>query len=124
VAGRPEHLPRRVEDWLKLEARREFEAILTRQDKATKHLRDAMDSVRERYKTMMKDVPMSDWNTPENSAKWQKLYQELRGSAEYKKNMAEYETLKKDLQKYVDAAPSGADAPARAHGYVWLFRRK
>jgi len=68
-------------------------------------------------------VPKSDWNTNENSAKWQKMYQEMRDSPPYKKAMAEYEQTKEDLKKYVDAATSGVDAPAAAHGYVWLFRR-
>ncbi len=31
-----------------------------------------MNALREHWKTMMKDVSKSDWNTPENNAKWQK----------------------------------------------------
>jgi hypothetical protein len=72
----------------------------------------------------MKDVPKSEWQTPENSAKWQKLYQEMRNEPTYKKHEADYEQAKKDFEKYVDGGSSGADAPAVAHGYVWLFRRK
>lgn len=106
------------------EQRRAFEATKDRQDKAARELRDAMDALRGRWNTLMKDVPKSEWQTPENSAKWQKMYQEMRDEPAYKKHQAEYERAKKDLQKYVDAASSGADAPAVAHGYVWLFRRK
>ena len=66
----------------------------------------------------------SDRNTPENSAKWQKMYEEMREAPEYKKTMTEYEQAKKGLKRYVEAESSGVDAPAVAHGYVWLFRRK
>jgi hypothetical protein len=52
------------------------------------------------------------------------MYQEMREAPEYKKTMAEYEQAKKGLEKYGEAASSGVDAPAVAHGYVWLFRRK
>jgi hypothetical protein len=109
---------------LSADERREFEATRSRQDKVTKGIRDGMDALRERWKEAMKGVPKSDWNTKENSAKWQKMYKEMSESPARKKQMAEYEQTKEDLKKYVDAATSGADQPAAAHGYVWLFRRK
>lgn len=104
--------------------RSEFEATRDRQAKISKKLGESMEAVRGRWNTMMKDVPKSDWYTPENSAKWQKMYQEMRNSPEYKKTMAEYEQAQQDQKKYVEAGSTGADAPAVAHGYVWLFRRK
>ena len=54
------------------DACRDFETTRSRHEKVTKQLRDSMGDLRERWKTAMKDVPKSDWNTPENSAKWQK----------------------------------------------------
>jgi hypothetical protein len=104
--------------------RREFEAVRDRQDKAVKQLRASMDALRERWKAMMKDVPKSEWTTPENNAKWQKMYQEMRTSPEYKRHNDEYERLQKDLLKHVDVGASKRDTPDVPHGYVWLFRRK
>ena len=109
---------------LTAEQRGAFEAARSRQNTVVKSLRDSMDALRERWKVMMKDVPKSERSTPENSAKWQKMYQEMRESPEYKKCNAEYEQTRKEITKYVDAATRGVDAPAAAHGYVWLFRRK
>jgi FG-GAP-like repeat len=106
------------------EQRREFEAARGRQDKSAKQLRDSMEALRERWKTMMKGVPKSEWHTPENSAKWQKMYQEMRESKTYKQHMGEYERLEKHMQQYVDAGASGRGGPDVAHGYVWAFRRK
>jgi hypothetical protein len=103
--------------------RRDFQATRDRQETAARHLRASMDELRERWAKLMKDVPKSDWHTRANSARWQKMYQEMRGSPAYKKHLAEYERAQKDQKQYVDAG-SGADAPARAHGFVWLFRRK
>ena len=106
------------------EQRRAFEATRGRQDEVTKHLRESMDALRARWNTMMKDVPKTDWHTPANSAKWQKMYQEMREAPVYKKQMAEYEQLQKEMQQYVDAGASGRGSPDLPHGYVWLFRRK
>jgi hypothetical protein len=100
------------------EQQREFKAMLGQQDEVTKHLRDSMDKLRGRWDTMMKGVPKSEWNTPENSAKWQKMYMEMRSSPEYKQYMAERERLQKELQKYL------VGDPGTPHGHVWLFRRK
>lgn len=113
-----------VKQDLSPEARREFKAARARQAELIKELRGALDDVRERFKAMMKGVPRSEWQTPENSAKWQKLYKEMRESPEYRKASAEYETLKKELLKYVDAPESRPNSPATVHGYVWLYRRK
>jgi hypothetical protein len=106
------------------EQRREFKAAQDRQDKAGKKLRDQMDALQERWKTMMKDVPKSKWNTPENMAKWQKMYQEMRASPAYKRHNEEYERVQKELRQYVEPTGSKQGGPDVAHGYVWLFRRK
>jgi hypothetical protein len=113
-----------VKEDLTTEQRREFDATRAQQERVGKQLRDGMDALRARWNMMMKDVPKSEWHTPENSARWQKMYQEMRESPIYKKQMAEYEQARQDLKKFVDAASTGADAPAVAHGYIWLFRRK
>jgi hypothetical protein len=106
------------------EQRREFEAVREKQDKAVKQIRDGMDALRARYKELMKGVPQSDWNTPENSAKWQKMYQEVRDSPDYKARTAEYERAQNQLQKYVEKDAKRQGSPEVPHGYVWLFRRK
>jgi hypothetical protein len=107
------------------EERRAFQGLRDKQDKVGKQLRDQMEALQTRYEKMMKDVPKSDWYTPENMAKWQKMYREMHDSPAYKEKMAEYERLQKDVRKYVvarDATPGGG--PEVPHGYVWLFRRK
>ena len=75
----------------------------------------------------MKGVPQSEWNTPENSAKWQAAYTAMKESPAYSKHWAEYERWQKEILDYVDKAAAGkrlGNDPAVAHGYVWLFRRK
>ena len=112
---------------LTADERRDFETKRQRQDKVIHGLRAGMDALRARWKTEMKGVPKSEWNTPENSAKWQKMYQELRDSPENKQRQAESKQLDKDLRKYVITDRSRRDDredPDVAHGYVWLFRRK
>jgi hypothetical protein len=106
------------------EQREEFASLRSQQEKAAKNLRSSMDALRARWNTMMKDVPKSDWNTPENSAKWQKMYQEMRNSPAYKEHSDQYDRLQKDLQQYVDVDKSRQGSPDVPHGYVWLFRRK
>jgi hypothetical protein len=113
-----------VKDDLKPDERRTFEALKVKQEGAVKPLRDSMEALRERWKTQMKDVPKSEWNTKENMAKWQKMYEGMRNSAEYKKHMADYEALQKEMLKYVKGPASRPDNPDTPHGYVWLFRRK
>jgi len=102
-----------------------FAAVQARQDEATQRLRSSMESIRAEYAKMMKGVPQSEWHTKENTAKWQKLYMEMRESPAYKKDQAEYDNAQKDLQRYVERAEGtrgrGPDVP---HGFVWLFRRK
>jgi hypothetical protein len=73
---------------------------------------------------MMKDVPRSEWWTPENNAKWTKMYQEMRNSPDYKRHMAECDRLENELRKYVDTKAARGGSADVAHGYVWLFRRK
>jgi hypothetical protein len=105
--------------------RREFEAARAKQDAAAKHLRESMEHLRGRWNELMKAVPKSDWHTPENSAKWQKMYQKMRASAEYKRQNEEYDRLQKEMCKYVEGGkPGKTGGPDVAHGYVWLFRRK
>src|SRR5262249_8959877 len=106
------------------EQQREVQAIRSRQEKAAKHLGDTMKALQERYKTIMKGVPQSDWHTPENSAKWQKMYRDMRDSPAYKKHMVDYEATQKELQNYVDRPNAKGAGPDVPHGYVWLFRRK
>ncbi len=83
-----------------------------------------MDALRARWNTEMKGVPKSEWNTPENSEKWQKMYQEMRDSPENKKRQAESKQLDKDLRKYVTTDRSRKEDADVPHGFVWLFRRK
>jgi FG-GAP-like repeat len=114
---------------LTLEERKKFEAVRQKRDSAVTHLRASMDQLRDGFKKAMVGVPKSEWNMPENSAKWQKMYQGMKESAAYKKVNEEYEGLEKEIQAFVDKGAAsqgkslGAD-PSVAHGYVWLFRRK
>jgi WD40 repeat protein len=109
---------------LTVEQRRAFQTVRERQDRVTKRLRDGMDELQQRYRALMKGIPQSDWYTPENSAKWQKMYRERSESPEYKKTVAEYAALQKEQLQYVDQRGSDRGSPDVAHGYVWLFRRK
>jgi hypothetical protein len=106
------------------EQRKALEKVRSQQDKIAKQLRDHMDALQKRWDKMMKDVPKADWYTKENMAKWQTMYQEMRNSAEYKKQNAEYEGLQKELQQFVIAGNQPHSGPDVPHGYVWLFRRK
>ncbi len=70
---------------------------------------------------------MSEWNAPENMAKWTAAYTAVGNSPAFKRHMAESERLEKELQAYVDRTVKGrrlGSDPAVARGYVWLFRRK
>jgi hypothetical protein len=116
-----------VKDDLTPEQRRAFSEVRRKQEEASKILRDSMDDLRAKFKAAMKGVPQSDWNTPENSAKWQKMYQSLRESPAYKQHTEEYERLQKEILNYVSPPANGqslAGDPAACHGYVWLFQRK
>jgi hypothetical protein len=105
--------------------RKKFEDLRHQQEIVGKTLGSSMDDVQNKYKAMMKGVPRSEWNTPENSKKWQELYQGMRDSTEYKKTMSEYEALQKDILQFVDKGESFIqNDPATPHGYVWLYRRK
>lgn len=104
--------------------RKAFDSLRARHDKSTKGLRDAMDALRERWRVEMKGVPKSEWNTKENSDKWQKMYKEMRDSPSYKESMDAYEGAKLALKRFVIADEASFDKPAVVHGYVWLFRRK
>jgi FG-GAP-like repeat len=104
--------------------RKRFEVVRDQGDKIVKQMRESMEQLREKFKEAMHGVPKSDWNAAENSAKWQKMYQEMKESAAYKKLSNEYEQLKKDLQAFVERGKSQRGEPDVPHGYVWLFRRK
>ncbi|QDV39241.1 FG-GAP repeat domain-containing protein [Tautonia plasticadhaerens] len=109
------------------EEARAFEELREKEAEATKFLRDSMESLRAKYAEDMKGIPQSEWNTPENSAKWQEAYTAMRESPDYKRYTEEYERVQKEGLAYVDRTVAGmrlGDDPAVAHGYVWLFRRK
>jgi hypothetical protein len=110
------------------EQRRAFEAARDRQDKAAGALREGEEALERRWRTTIQGVPRSELLKPENIAKnrkvYQKMYQEMCDAPAYQKQTAENEQAKQDLTKYIDAGTSEAHAPAIAHGYVWLFRRK
>jgi len=114
---------------LTAEDRKKFESVCKRRDTAVTKLRASMEQLRDEFKKSLAGVPKSEWNTPENNAMWQKKYQEMKVSPDYKKVNEEYEGLEKELQAFVDkgAASQGQSLggdPSVAHGYVWLFRRK
>jgi hypothetical protein len=86
-----------------------------------------MKAIQAKFKSAMKDVPQSEWNTPENTAKWQKMYKEMQDSPVYQRDRQECERLQHELLPFVTPAEKGQglpDDPAACHGYVWLFRRK
>lgn len=108
--------------------RQEFEKIRSKQDASIKALRASMESLRARFKDAMKGLPQSEWNTPENSKKWQAMYQEMRESKAYKEHLARSEEAQKALLPFLDMPAKGSGSlrndPAVPHGFVWLFRRK
>src|SRR5262249_55656298 len=87
---------------LTAQRRKEFDAVRGRQDKVHKQLGDRMKALQDRWAKLMKGVPRSEWNSPENSARWQKMYEEMRVSAAYKQLAAEGERLEKELQQYLE----------------------
>ena len=107
--------------------RRAFTEAARKQDEAARSLRAAMDKIRADFKVAMKGVPLSDWNTPENSAKWQASYHAMQASPDYKRHQRDYETAEAEIARYVDAGVPGKHLgkdPAISHGYVWLYRRR
>ena len=109
---------------LTAEQRKQFDAVRARRDQAVAQLRARMEELRARFKESLRGVPRSEWNNPENNAKWQTMYQEMKGSPAYKKLNEEYERLEKALSAYVDRGKSQRGDPEVPHGYVWLFQRK
>jgi hypothetical protein len=112
---------------LTLEQSRAFADLRRKEAEETKFLRDRMEALQAKYKEDMKGIPQSDWNTPENSAKWQAAYSAMKDSPDYKRHMAEYERLQQQGLDYVERSVKGkhlGNDPAAAHGYVWLFRRR
>jgi hypothetical protein len=106
------------------EEQKKFEDIRVDRDRVVMKLRGSMESLRERFKDSMKGAPKSYWSTPENRAKWDKMYKEMNESAEYKTAREDYDRLEKALAAFVEQGKSGGDGPEQAHGFVWLFRRK
>ena len=109
------------------EQKTQFAELHRRENEATRFLRDALDAVRARYKEDMKGVPLSQWRTPENSAKWQAAYQSMNDSPAYKQRSDEYDQMQKQMQPFIDTKAAGKHLggdPAASHGYVWLFLRK
>jgi hypothetical protein len=105
--------------------RRELKEFQRQQDEAGKKLRESMDALTKHYAELMKDVPKSDWQTPENMKKWDTVYTEMKDSPAYKDKREAYEKIQRALPKFIDRPKdtrgSGPDVP---HGYVWLFRQK
>jgi hypothetical protein len=106
------------------EQREKLKANCAQRDKAAEQLRASMEQLRENYTKIMHGVPKSDWHTEANMAKWQKMYQEMKESPAYKKQLNEYERLEKELKTFVEKGDSQRNDPAVPHGYVWLYRRK
>ncbi|MFV1967885.1 MAG: FG-GAP repeat domain-containing protein [Pirellulaceae bacterium] len=80
-----------VKESLTSEQRRQFKATQARQQAAAEQLRSSMDTLRERWQEMMKDVPKSEWHTPEHSDTWQKMYQKMQDSPAYKEHRNAYD---------------------------------
>lgn len=108
------------------ERKRVNQLVASRDANATR-LGAKMEDLRAQFAKAMTGVPPSDWHTPENNARWQKMYKQMRESPEYDRLYKAYESANKDLEKFVERPPAGASIgndPSTAHGYVWLFRRK
>jgi hypothetical protein len=113
-----------VKPGLTPEQRQEFKEVRDQQERAALQLRASMEELRAKYSKAMRGVPKSEWNTEENMAKWQKMYQDMRGSPTYKKCDEEYKRLDKALRAFVEKGDAQRDDPAVPHGYVWFYRRK
>jgi hypothetical protein len=121
---------------LTADQRREFEKLQQQHAQAGKGLRDSMEALQKRYAEILNGAPKSEWHTPENSQKWQKMYQEMKDSPAYKAQREEYERVQRALPKFVEqdllkalgrllgSATGRSGSPDVPHGYVWLFRRK
>jgi hypothetical protein len=109
---------------LKPDQRERFHALRQESDQTVAQLRKSMDQLREQFKEAMREVPKSDWNTKENSAKWQKMYQDMREAPDFKRLNGDFERARKEMQRFVDKGKSQRGDPDVPHGYVWLFRQK
>ena len=108
---------------------RAFAEAARAQDESTKSLRASQERVRAEFKaeSARKGISPSDWNTPENSARFQAMYQAMQEEPAYKRHQATYEAAEAEVAKYVDVGVPGKHLgkdPAVAHGYVWHYRRK
>lgn len=104
--------------------RKQFDALRAEQTRSGEKAAAIMQRTQDKYREMMKGIPQSDWHTPENSAKWSKLYQEMRSSPEFKKYQEESDRLGQQMLKFVDRSLVKQGGPDVPHGFVWLFRRK
>jgi hypothetical protein len=104
--------------------KKEFDAKRAERDHVLTQLLASMDGLRAKWKTVMKDVPQSEWETPENSAKWQAMYKEMTTSAAYKDLQKQDEKVEKELAAFVVPGKSAFGDASIVHGHVWLFRRK
>jgi hypothetical protein len=111
-------------DDLTPEQQKQFADARARRDKAGAGLRAGGERLREEFKKAMAGVPRSEWESKENSAKWQKMYKAMTEAPGSKKLRAEYERAQKDLEAFVEKPKSDRQGPEVAHGYVWLYRRK
>jgi hypothetical protein len=116
-----------VREDLTPEESRRVTGLHREQVEAVKFLRASLEATRAKYKEAMKGIPQSEWNTPENAAKWQAAYKAMSESPDYERASAEHDRQQKELLGYVDRTVAGrrlGDDPAVAHGHVWLFRRR
>jgi hypothetical protein len=104
--------------------RKQFDAVRGQCDQTAAQLRARMDALRNQFKQAMRGVPRSDWNTPENTAKWRAMYQEMMKEPAYKKLRESYDRSQKELRAFVDKGGSERGDAGVPHGYVWLFLRK
>lgn len=100
--------------------RQKFATKHARQAELTRQMRAAFDKLREDFAKRMKGIPKSEWGTPENEAKWSRMYKEMQNSRSHKATRAELKRLGKEIQKYLKPTDS-PNQPDRPSGYVWLF---
>jgi FG-GAP-like repeat len=76
----------------------------------------------------MRGVPETEWlTTPENRDRLQSVYDEVTETAKYKELRTEEERLQRRLADYVERSADGKidrSSPDKAHGFVWLLRRR
>jgi hypothetical protein len=113
-----------VKEGLTPDQRTKFNALRNEYTKTALKLRECMDQLRKKFEDTLRGVPKSEWISPENLAKWQKKYEEMKESPEYKKLNGDYQRYEENLKAFVTNEKSRNGSPDTAHGYVWLFRQK